>query len=379
MTIKKLSVFLSTLVLVSQVSAFPQHGTLAGLDARQVEQIVPTLNARVPPPPPGPPAFTGAKLVDDRDHPWRPLRQGDVRGPCPGLNTLASHGYLPRNGVATPTQIINAVQEGFNMINGAAKIATYAALILEGNVVTDLLSIGGKTSRTGPDAPPPASIGGISHHGTFEGDASITRGDAFFGDNHSFNQVLFDQFVDFSNRFGNGFYNYTVGGELRFHRIQQSIATNPEFNIRGFRHVTAYGEAAFIANIFVDGRKTGAEANQLDMDSARNFFKDMRYPRGFFRSNKPTAGEGADIIFAAHPTQPGHNVGGVNSFVVDTSLGGLLDQCLFYTQLVNVTVKGLYPSPTGILRRNLNINLGFLYEALNLPPSCPQVFPYGTN
>lgn len=26
---------------------------------------------------------------------------GDVRGPCPGLNTLANHGYLPRNGVAT--------------------------------------------------------------------------------------------------------------------------------------------------------------------------------------------------------------------------------------------------------------------------------------
>ena len=45
-----------------------------------------------PPPPPGPPSFTGTKLVNDRDHPWRPLRDGDVRGPCPGLNTLASHG-----------------------------------------------------------------------------------------------------------------------------------------------------------------------------------------------------------------------------------------------------------------------------------------------
>lgn len=26
---------------------------------------------------------------------------GDVRGLCPGLNTLANHNYLPRNGVAT--------------------------------------------------------------------------------------------------------------------------------------------------------------------------------------------------------------------------------------------------------------------------------------
>lgn len=45
-----------------------------------------------PPPPPGPPSFTGAKLVNDRGHPWRPLRNGDERGPCPGMNTLASHG-----------------------------------------------------------------------------------------------------------------------------------------------------------------------------------------------------------------------------------------------------------------------------------------------
>jgi hypothetical protein len=48
-----------------------------------------------PPPPPGPPTFTGTKLVNDADHPWQPLRPGDIRGPCPGLNTLASHGVSP--------------------------------------------------------------------------------------------------------------------------------------------------------------------------------------------------------------------------------------------------------------------------------------------
>lgn len=35
---------------------------------------------------------------------------GDVRGPCPGLNALSNHGYLPRNGIASvcllsPTKI----------------------------------------------------------------------------------------------------------------------------------------------------------------------------------------------------------------------------------------------------------------------------------
>lgn len=37
---------------------------------------------------------------------------GDKRGPCPGLNALANHGYLPHNGIAPATTIIKAVTEG---------------------------------------------------------------------------------------------------------------------------------------------------------------------------------------------------------------------------------------------------------------------------
>jgi hypothetical protein len=33
----------------------------------------------------------------------------------------------------------------------------------------------------------------LNTHSVFEGDSSMTRGDDFFGDNHSFNQTLFDQ------------------------------------------------------------------------------------------------------------------------------------------------------------------------------------------
>lgn len=44
------------------------------------------------------------QLVDVHgDHEFMPpdWEAGDVRGLCPGLNTLANHNYLPRNGVAT--------------------------------------------------------------------------------------------------------------------------------------------------------------------------------------------------------------------------------------------------------------------------------------
>lgn len=43
------------------------------------------------------------------------LAAGDKRGPCPGLNALANHGYLPHNGIAPATTIIQAVNQGMSM------------------------------------------------------------------------------------------------------------------------------------------------------------------------------------------------------------------------------------------------------------------------
>jgi hypothetical protein len=65
---------------------------------------------------------------------------------------------------------------GFNMGNDLAIFVTYAAFLVDGNLITNLLSIGGKSSATGPDLPAPAIVGGLDTHAVFEGDASTTRG-----------------------------------------------------------------------------------------------------------------------------------------------------------------------------------------------------------
>jgi hypothetical protein len=36
----------------------------------------------------------------------------DLRGPCPGLNAMANHGYIPHNGVATITQFVQGTYDG---------------------------------------------------------------------------------------------------------------------------------------------------------------------------------------------------------------------------------------------------------------------------
>lgn len=41
---------------------------------------------------------------------WSPAAAGDVRSPCPGLNTLANHGFINHNGRGITKQ---QMQQGF--------------------------------------------------------------------------------------------------------------------------------------------------------------------------------------------------------------------------------------------------------------------------
>lgn len=43
------------------------------------------------------------------------LAAGDVRGPCPNLNTAANHGYIPHKGVGTIGDFINGTNTAYGM------------------------------------------------------------------------------------------------------------------------------------------------------------------------------------------------------------------------------------------------------------------------
>jgi len=220
--------------------------------------------------------------------------------------------------------------------------------------------------------------------------------DIFFGDNHSFNETLFNevniyivlyikrstnissiQFEQFSNEFGAGEYNLTVAGELRHQRMLDSIATNPEFSLLSPRFFTAYSEAVFPTVFFVDGRVNNFS---LPMANARRFFQDMHMPDGFFRANRPFGlndiGPRAMMVLNAHPIQPGSNQGTVNSFLPDPTSPDLSNFCGTYTNWANVTVRGLYPNPTGALLDALNGNLDNFFIPAG-QQGCTQVFPFG--
>lgn len=225
----------------------------------------------------------------------------------------------------------------------------------------------------------------------------MSRADAYFGDNHTFNQTVFDevcfpplttsptlsdsefQFINFSNRLGGGKYNLTVASELRLQRIHDSIATNPEFQFTEIRFNTAYFTSVFPLLFFIDGRQTPAHLDgQLDVDAATSFFRDGKFPDGFWRTSPPQSPTvGSRLVLAAHPVPPGRNQGKVNSYVTDPKSATLTTPCVLYSNFVNNVVVPLYPRPTGDLRDALNRNLGFMFQFLPQPNNCTRPFPFG--
>jgi hypothetical protein len=180
----------------------------------------------------------------------------------------------------------------------------------------------------------------------------------------------FIQLVHYSDIFGAGKYNLTVAAKLKWKRIQDSIETNPTFSFHYPRYFTAYVEAVFPINLFIDGRRNDG---QLDLDVALGFFRDMRMPPDFHRARRPIGREGMADIAEQYPISPGSNVERVRNYIADGTPGSFSSLCPVYEAFVN-SVRELYPNPEGILRRALVINLEYLYGSIW--GQCPQQHPY---
>ncbi|KAF8437187.1 Chloroperoxidase [Boletus edulis BED1] len=356
-----LPALISYVLAIPRLADFPEYCPLSGLSSEDIQVVMQTSTWLGPQPLPPPIKDTSAKLVDDAAHPFKPLRPGDIRGPCPGLNTLASHGYIPRHGVVTPAEIITAVQEGFNMGRQFASFLAYSAFILDGNHLTNLMSIGRNTTGCGSLTP------GINTHGTFEGDASITREDIYLGNNFLFNEGLFNELIHSANQVGEGYVTVEAAALNRRRRIDDSVARNPVFSFETPRFLGAIAESGFALAMFVHNQ-TEDSTKSLALNDAWSFFNLHMYPEGFYRRQGPF--EFPHVKALTYKLvdmvgrRPGHNEGEYN-YVVNPE----------DPATVNLTAQ-LYPDPPFILRKAIKANLATYYEALG-DPTCEQYFPYG--
>ncbi|KAJ7141976.1 Cloroperoxidase [Mycena filopes] len=186
-------------------------------------------------------------------HPWIAPKATDLRSPCPGLNTLANHGYLPRDGrdISIP-MMLSAAIEAFN-------------------VAPDAILQAAKFGLLSGDAPTTLDLDALSLHNLIEHDASLSRGDFALGDNLHFNETIFSTLANANA--GVDYYDPPTSGSL-------SLATNP--------NITNTGRSV------MGNPLTGVAPKKL----VHIFFREERLPiaEGWERSKTPITAESLDPI-----------------------------------------------------------------------------------
>ncbi|KAJ7044864.1 Peroxidase, family 2-domain-containing protein [Mycena alexandri] len=239
----------------------------------------------------------------------------DVRSPCPGLNSLSNHGYLPRDGRNIhATDIITAMNDYLGLSATFDFLQTFGAGVRGAFVLLPGLSIGLESYDALTNS-----------HNKIEHDASFTRSDVFFDlvasgvdpksiDNNNIppmhnppvNTTLIDLLVSFSKD-GK---TLTVDdiADARHARLQSTVAFNPTAVLQSEQTGGLWREAGFVSLVLGDANGT------VRIDWLRDWFVNERLPieLGW---KKPNAGifdilSYANTYEAAEKVRNGNNVPG---------------------------------------------------------------------
>ncbi|KAG0651348.1 Aromatic peroxygenase [Hyphodiscus hymeniophilus] len=273
----------------------------------------------------------------------------DIRGPCPGLNTAANHGFLARDGITTFTELVDAQQNLYNVgYDLAVLLALLGLTLTDGDIVTERLSIGcDATNRTSYISPlvPTAQSGepGLDGHNKFEADTSLTRNDYFLsnGDNFNFNGTLFGMMTETTG----GLYNRDNLAKYRYQRYQQSLKDNENFYFGPFS-LLLYGASSFLYEL---------------MPSGPDYIPDYATISSFFGAKKN--GDGT-YAFTGQEKIPDNWTNRVSPYTNEDVVTEILAQYLEYPVL--------FGGATGNGGFDL-INFGYINNgSLIAPPGVPQ-------
>ncbi|KAJ5984207.1 hypothetical protein N7481_006306 [Penicillium waksmanii] len=158
------------------------------------------------------------------------------------LNTLANHGYLPHDGKdISEEQTITALG---NVLNIDKEFAT--ALFQNG------VSANPEKNAT------TFSLSDLTRHNVVEHDASMSRQDFYFGNDHTFNKAAFDETRSY---WKGSLIDIQSAANARQARIKSSKAMNPTFDIPESILSSSFGEAIFL--IVVMGDKAAGTVQKI--------------------------------------------------------------------------------------------------------------------
>lgn len=168
---------------------------------------------------------------------WAPPGPGDVRGPCPAMNSMANHHIIPHNGKnLTVSLVAEALAGTFNL---SPEMGTIVA---------------GIGLNTAPD--PSLGYFQLDHlnkHNAFEHDASLSRVDfAFSGEEGvaKFDNETFHRW--FSHFDGLEYIDMEIAAKARYAQVQYSRKHTPGFTYEQQHRITSYAETIKYMKTMVD-------------------------------------------------------------------------------------------------------------------------------
>ncbi|KAF2658637.1 Cloroperoxidase [Lophiostoma macrostomum CBS 122681] len=265
----------------------------------------------------------------------------DKRGPCPGLNAAANHGFLPRNGLPNIQQTVDGLAAAYGLGREFAAALAVIAITLTGDPLSQTWSIGGPfTPLLGGLLSTPEGIS--FSHNAYESDASVVRQDAYLNNGDAVS-VQIPQVQSLLNKAVNNELTLDI---LRTHNKEKhdySIANNPYFFQGPFAGLVPPIAHHFVVN-FMSNHSAERPNGYLTTEMFKSFFSvsndssgnlvwnrgKERIPDNWYRrpSSNPydAARAAADVAILAtrYPSivAVGGNTGTVNSFT-GVDLGNL--------------------------------------------------------
>ncbi|KAH7009686.1 oxidase [Ilyonectria destructans] len=241
------------------------------------------------------PLTTPIEVTGDHKFIAPDFKNGAQRGPCPGLNALANHGYISRKGVTSLTEVTGAINKVLGMGLELATILAVMGTVFVGNPLS--LNPGFSIGDTASGAQnilgnvlglvgTPRGLNGS--HNIIEGDSSNTRADLYMtGDASTMVMEQFQSLYDMSS--GDGDYNFELFTKRAGTRFHESVATNPNFYYGPFTGMVARNAGYLFACRMFANHSAENPTGLLNKATLKSFFAvqgeegKLTYKRGWER------------------------------------------------------------------------------------------------
>ncbi|KAK3389404.1 Chloroperoxidase [Podospora didyma] len=200
-----------------------------------------------------------------KGHEYHPPGLFDSRSPCPGLNAMANHGYLPHSGKNIDIEAVRSgVAAAYNyeshVFDPAFEAAVNFKLTTTGNAST-------------------FNLADLAKHDTIEFDGSLSRNDFFFGDDNHFNPLIWWTTAE---RLGlhkpvlteqDKYVTVETAAEARAARVKDAKLVNPTFNASAGQIGGSPATTALYLTTLWDDKAGAARKSWI-----RSFFEEERIP-----------------------------------------------------------------------------------------------------